>query len=570
MPIIFRILPALTLILAMSLPLQAQNLAGPYLAAQHADYHGNFSAVVEYAPRVLARDPGNQDIMESLLVAQIGLGQFEQAVPVARRLQGLSRDSQIAGLVLLANSIQAEDWSGVLNALETGATIGDVLDHLVRGWALVGLGQTSDALESFAQVDTGGDPGQFAAYHKALAMALVGNYEGAARLFSGAGEGVLVLDRAGLLAYAQILSQLERNPAAVDLIDKVYPSGGDAGIRTLRAELAAGKPIDFTAITSPREGLADVFVSVARALVEDLDESVVLLYSRTAEFLQPDNHEATLLSAALLEMLEHYDLAVVNYSKVPEGHRLYLRAALARAEALRRWGKVDQAVEALHALSKTHPDKAEVFETLGDTLRYLDRFEEALPAYNRAVGLHETPRRAQWLLFFTRGITNERLGHWPAAEADFRRALELNPGHPSVLNYLGYSFVERRENLEEALDMIQRAVAARPNDGYITDSLGWALYRLGRFEEAVAPMERAVELMPMDPIINDHLGDVYWVVGRHLEAKFQWRRALSFITEDTDASQIEPERIRRKIEVGLYVVLEEEGAALLTGSDANN
>jgi tetratricopeptide (TPR) repeat protein len=134
----------------------------------------------------------------------------------------------------------------------------------------------------------------------------------------------------------------------------------------------------------------------------------------------------------------------------------------------------------------------------------------------------------------------------------------LKPDQPQVLNYLGYSYVEMKRNMDDALDMIQRAVAARPDDGYVTDSLGWVFYRMGRYQDAVVEMERAVELMPVDPVINDHLGDVYWAVGRKREAKFQWRRAMSFEPELDDAT-----RIRRKLEVGLDAVLKEEGAAPL-------
>jgi Flp pilus assembly protein TadD len=135
-----------------------------------------------------------------------------------------------------------------------------------------------------------------------------------------------------------------------------------------------------------------------------------------------------------------------------------------------------------------------------------------------------------------------------------------------VLNYLGYSYLELNTRLDEALDMIQRAVKARPDDGYVTDSLAWALYRLGRYDEAVAPMERAVELTPVDSIVNDHLGDVYWAVGRKREAEFQWRRALSF---NPDSGE-EAARIRRKLEVGLDAVLREEGAAPLSVSQNGN
>ena len=159
-----------------------------------------------------------------------------------------------------------------------------------------------------------------------------------------------------------------------------------------------------------------------------------------------------------------------------------------------------------------------------------------------------------WPLYYTRGIANERAGNWPAAEADFRAALKLEPDQPLVLNYLGYSMVEKQENLDEALGMIERASKAEPDDGYITDSLGWVLYRLGRYDEAVKPMLRAVELTPDDPVINDHLGDVLWMVGRKREAEFQWRRALSF----GPADDLDMDRVRRKLEVGLDKVLAEE------------
>ena len=159
------------------------------------------------------------------------------------------------------------------------------------------------------------------------------------------------------------------------------------------------------------------------------------------------------------------------------------------------------------------------------------------------------------------------MGEWDRAEADFRTALELNPGQPQVLNYLGYSLVEKQIKLDEALEMIEQAVAASPDSGYIVDSLGWVLYRLGRYDEAVGHMERAVELMPVDPVVNDHLGDVYWAVGRAREAQFQWMRALSFVDPEEVDGEADPDRMRRKLEVGLDVVLAEEGADPLKVAD---
>ncbi len=261
-----------------------------------------------------------------------------------------------------------------------------------------------------------------------------------------------------------------------------------------------------------------------------------------------------MLIAGILQQRQQYDLAIEAYEAVPGDVPESLEAEMGRAEAMWAAGRKDEAIAALRLTVAAHPRWVEAHTSLGDLLRRDEQFAEAAKAYDGALALIDTPEQRHWPLFYQRGIALERSKQWDEAEADFRKALELEPDQPLVLNYLGYSLVEKREKLDEALAMIEQAVEARPNDGYITDSLGWVLYRLGRYAEAVVPMERAVELLPVDPIVNDHLGDVYWMVGRKLEAEFQWKRALSF-----DPEPEEEKRIRRKLEVGLDQVLEDEG-----------
>ena len=238
-------------------------------------------------------------------------------------------------------------------------------------------------------------------------------------------------------------------------------------------------------------------------------------------------------------------------------------AELGRAGSLRELGKFDAAIEVLTNLTRTHDDLAVIYSTLGDIHRQQQNFAEATRAYDAA--LERTPdptARGAWFLHYARAITYERQGLWDEAEADFRRALELEPDQPQVLNYLGYSLVEKQIKLDEALGMIEEAVAASPDSGYIIDSLGWALYRLTAMDDGEwePHMERAVELMAVDPVVNDHLGDVYWAVGRIREAEFQWARALSFVGRTDSSDDADPERIRRKLEIGLDAVLVEEGA----------
>ena len=574
MPLFFPRLTAAAAAIAaavgLAAPVQAQNgLAGPYLAARHASQENDYKAAVAYYTQALARDPSNPGLLENALVAFIGLGQVDSAVPIARRLQSTGYDSQAGNLVLLADQLKRGAFDQALEDIEAGRSVGPLVDGLAKAWGHLGAGRMAQALETFDATSRETGLSVFGTYHKALALAMAGDFEGAEALFASDEGQALHMTRRGVLAHVEILSQLERNAEAVALLTDVFGPEPDPGVAQLRAELEQGGMLPFDIVTSAQDGASEVFFTVAGALEGEAVDAYTLLYSRTAEFLRPDHVDAVLLSASLLEAQENYELATEAYRRVPADDPAFYAAELGRAETLERDGKTDAAIEVLTQLSKSHARVPIVHVTLGDMLRRLKRYDEARQAYDRAIELFDEPGRVQWIVYYARGIAHERMDMWPEAEADFRTALELEPDQPSVLNYLGYSYVEKQTNLDEALDMIERAVAARPDDGYITDSLGWVLFRLGRYEEAVPYMERATELMPVDPVVNDHLGDVLWAVGRKLEAQFQWRRALSFIDPDEPAEDVDPDRIRRKLEVGLDKVLEEEGAPPLRVANGN-
>ncbi|RMH39445.1 MAG: tetratricopeptide repeat protein [Alphaproteobacteria bacterium] len=309
----------------------------------------------------------------------------------------------------------------------------------------------------------------------------------------------------------------------------------------------------YDLVNGPREGAAEVFFTVAAAVSGETTNTNALVYARAALHLRPGHVDAALLAADLLEAEGQHDLADAVYSTVPVDHPAYPEAAIGRAEVLMAIERNDDAIELLKSLVASRPNDPDILSALATAYRRLERWAEAEETYSRAIDAKPRIETRDWSLFYARAIARERQGKWEAAEADFRKALELNPDQPSVLNYLGYSLIERGEKLDEALEMIKRAVAGRPDDGYILDSLAWAYFKLGRYDEAVEPMERATELLPSDPILNDHLGDIYWMVGRKREARFQWRRALSFGPEPDEAK-----RISRKLEVGLDQVLAEE------------
>lgn len=534
-------------------PLTVPGQAGAYLAARSASAGNDFAGAVEWYGKALALDPANLQLLDGAVTARLSVGDIAGAADAARSLVSAGSKSQAAYLAILAANAKSGDFAAILKDAEAGHSIGALLDSLVKAWAEVGGGKMTDALADFDAIAKAKGIGAFGLYHKALALASVGDFEGADAILSGKTAGQINLTRGGVIAHVQILSQLERNSDAVSLLDQSFGTQNDPAIGALRRRLQAGEPIPFDAVHNATDGLAEVFFTLATALNGQADESYTLLYTRIAADLRPDNVDALLMTARLLEHLGQYDLATTAYASVPDTDPNFILAVIGRANALVAAGHPDEAVNILQDLSKANPKEPSVQAAFGDALRRQERFAEAIPVYDTAISLIGA---ASWPLYYSRAICEQEVGDWPKAEADFRKALEIDPDQPQILNYLGYSYVDRGENLDEALKLIQHAVAISPDEGYIVDSLAWALYRLGRAKEAVVPMEKASLLEPVDPIVTDHLGDVYWAVGRHREAEFQWHRALSYNPEEKDAT-----RIRRKLEVGLDAVLAEEAKA---------
>ncbi|OZB19829.1 MAG: hypothetical protein B7X55_02375 [Rhodobacterales bacterium 34-62-10] len=534
---------------------RAEPNTGAYLAARQAVLLGDYAVAADYFTRALTRDPSNAMLLENAALSYLSLGDLDRALPIARKMEADGLQSQVASMILSAGEAREGQFDALLTRMAEERGTGPLVDGLTIAWSQMGKGDVSAALATFDRLTEESGLGPFAGYHKALALAMVGDFEGAEALFAAEAGGPLQLTRRAAIARVQILSQLDRDAEAVALLDQMFGTDLDPALSQMRMAVSAGEMLPFDLITNAQDGIAEVYHTVASFLRREAGDEYTLLFSRIASYLRPSHTDAILQSAALLEAMEKYELAVVTYKQVPATDPSFHAAELGRAEALRNLDKLDAASEVLEQLTRSHGTLPIVHVTLGDLMRQMERFGDAVTAYDTALSLYPAEDAAHWFIYYARAIAHERQDTWDKAEADFRKALELNPDQPQVLNYLGYSLVEKQIKLDEALDMIERAVAARPDSGYIVDSLGWVLYRLGRYDEAIVHMERAAELMPVDPIVNDHLGDVLWAVGRTREAQFQWTRALSFDPEEEDAV-----RIRRKLEVGLDVVLAEEGA----------
>src|SRR5256884_7100384 len=290
---------------------------------------------------------------------------------------------------------------------------------------------------------------------------------------------------------------------------------------------------------TPQAGAAEVLYGLGAALGRRGGEDLGLIYLQLSLYLAPSHPLALLSLGDLYEAMKKPELANKTYERVPLNSPLHRNAQIQLALNLDSLEKTDEAKASLEKLIAANPTDLEAIMALGNVLRGRKQFAECADIYSKGVDTISRPEKSNWVIYYFRGICFERSKQWAKAEGDLKRALELYPEQPHVLNYLGYSWIDQGINLDEGMKMIKRAVEQRPDDGYIVDSLGWAYYRIANYDEAVKNLERAIDLKPEDPTINDHLGDAYWRIGRKLEARFQWSHARDLKPEPEELPKID-------------------------------
>ncbi|WP_332718507.1 tetratricopeptide repeat protein [Pelagibacterium mangrovi] len=522
------------------LPSSSTSAVGNYLAGLAAlealDANRAASMFVEAA----RADWDNEIYSSQAFLAYLLAGNISEAASMAQHVLDLNPDDELAHLVLGTVALKQRRYASadqMLSRVPEASLIG-IIGGITRAWAKVGEGDLPAANEILDRVAQGGFD-DFIIFHRAIIADVGGDRAAALDLARQAYEIDPLVPRIAE-AYIRILGNAGQFEEAQAILDFFASEGVEHPVvDVLRDPIAEGrKPGLFAG--SVQSGAAEMLHGLGTALARDGSVQLGVAFLQLATYLDPD---AAIISISLGELLAsagQYDTADEIFSSVPANSPLHVNALVRLAENVDMRGDRDTAISRLQNISVANPDNQEVYGILGDTLRYAQRWDEAAEAYSGIIERIETPRRNDWRFFYVRGIAYERAGDWDLAEADFLAALELSPNHPDVLNYLGYSWVDRGMNLEQALGMIERAVELAPMNGYIVDSLGWAFYKLGRVDEAVAVLEKAVQILPADPEINDHLGDVYWSAGREREAMFQWRIAIDVDEDGTVTERATP------------------------------
>jgi tetratricopeptide (TPR) repeat protein len=468
-------------------------------------------------------------------------------LPLADTVAKRNSGSGIARLAQGVRAIKDKNFQTARSIFRRGDRnqSSDITADLLNAWSYQGSGNIKRAFEAVDRIAD--EPGTkiFRLLHRGLIAKVGGKADEARKALKAAYEADSQTLRTADL-YAQFLISQKETDEALSVyrqLKRLYPR--HPLVRAAIANLEQGKAVEDE-IRDESDGIAEVLYGLGSAVTRDGDELASLIYLRLAHYLSPNHNLAALAIADTYERLKQPQSAITAYALIEQTSPLRLTADVQRALNLEQLGEKDQAVAVLKSVSLDNKDEIEPLIALGNVYRARKAFKDAAETYSAAIAALGQPTPGHWSLFYSRGIAYERLKRWPEAEADFRKALELSPDQPLVLNYLGYSWVEQNTNLDEAFKMLRRAVEQQPTDGYIVDSLGWAYYRLGQYDKALQLMEKAVDLKAADPTINDHLGDVYWRLGREREARFQWNHARDLNPEPEDLP-----KILEKIEKGL-------------------
>jgi len=531
----------------VSPPVRAGSFAGAYLAARTAESDNNLAAAVDFYRQAMAFDPGNAQIKQDLLLVLLTEGRFNDALPLAEELKNIPDIERFSRVALAIDAINRKQYRkvGPLLMLSLQSDMDRLSTGFMSAWVKVGQGNPKQALADIQKMQGPEWYGLFRTYNSALIADLAGQKQEARDFYQQALD-----DRPGgsaapdtyeriVMAYASFkLRQGDKEGAIKILKDAEELLNGRMTITEMREKIEAGEKYGRL-IKTAQEGAAEALYTLGTAINRSGAEAFAKLYLQMSLPLRPDNDATLYQLGDISAKLRQPEKAIEYYGRVPEKSPYRRDAEMQRALNL---AENDQSAEAIKQLKiLLDRDKADMrtYLALGGVYAQDKNFADAAKIYDAAVEQIKTPERKDWPVFYQRGIAYERLKEWDKAEPNFRKALELYPDQPQVLNYLGYSWVDRGENLDEALGMIKKAVELRPQDGYIVDSLGWAYYMLGRYPEAVVELEKAVKLRPEDPTINDHMGDAYWRVGRLLEATFQWNHAIAGKPEPEDLAKIE-------------------------------
>lgn len=525
-------------------------LAAAFLAGRHAESNSEANTAVDFYNRVTELDPENSGLLQNTYFLAAQSGDFATAIPAARKAFETAPRRGMAPVIIAIDHFKKREYDKAATYLEktTGQTMNSFALPVMRPWALAPVKSAEVALAEVAPLKSFQDTAELVDVMGGLLNEFYGRKDEALAHYDTLAADIEKQRFSVLRLVAEGYVRLGKKDKVKELFDRFLKTHGTS--LTFEAYAAAIPKMTADKITAD-EGMAEgLFAAAELLLMNDPNEiraQVSTAYAQAAIYLNPDLDIARRFIGSTLSARGKFAESNAILTKLKKSAPGYLDVQMQVSENLTRMSQPDAALAILKDMLKERPQWTDAHVAMADILRQEKKYADAVTAYNSGLKFAGEGNTGVWAIHYSRGIALERAKDWDAAEKDFRKALELQPNNPGVLNYLGYSYLDRGVKLDEARRLIENAFKQRPNDGYIIDSFGWALFMNGEYEQAVQNLEKAVESTPADGTINEHLGDAYWKVGRRNEARFQWQRALL----STEIEETQRTVINTKLERGL-------------------
>jgi tetratricopeptide (TPR) repeat protein len=503
-------------------------ISGNYLAGQFAQREKDWDTAYKYMSEINdVKD--NTDLKRHLMVLAMAKGNLEEAQNIAQEIYEEDQENLLSVLFLTTHKIKQEDYAGAIESLNSLNDSGPAtfLAPILKLWAQAGLGDLKE-------IDIPGS--SFYAYHALLIHHYL-DPSPALLDYALKAFNIQEVDLRDVTKFADLLVLSGQKKEALALY-KVLEISGFANDKTkekisvIEDKGDINSLIDAPVVTNAKEGAALVFKDMATILLREQSDDSAIIFARMSLALNPFLYQNKMIIGSTLAKHDQDNAAIKIFNEVPTSSDLFILSQRNVADIHTDNEEYDKAINILETL---HADgDIDSLIQIGDTYRYMEEYDKAVKIYSQVLNNWDEVPEDYWHVYYSRGMSYERLKEYKKSESDLLIALQFQPNHPYVLNYLAYSWADQGINLDKSLSMLTLAAKLKPEDGYIADSLGWVYYKMHDFENAIPHLERAVELMPYDATLNDHLGDAYWQVGRKNEAKYQWERAVNY-SEDNQA-----------------------------------
>ena len=518
--------------------------SGSYIAGQFAEKEGDFRNASYYYVDLISRGETEREIIQRSIIYSALSGNFEVATAISRKINDLELNYPVANLIIFAESVKNKENRKILKLFERHKkSFPAIFQNVAEFWILISNDEKDKAFKLINSLSISNEAQmQIINYNQLLAYVYFNEYEQAKTLYENMSFSDFIFDSESALALLEYFQKDKESKVYESVVKKVrLASDNSYYILALMDRLSDGEEVKSITI-NPYKQIAEVFFRWSQSVPLEGKNSINKpFYLSLANYAYPTSSFLKLKAANVLFDTENYGLSKEILDRFSKNDLFYMDSIVEKTYAIEQ---IDSDKTALDYIEKFITDgykNARVLKTYGSLQRSQRLYKEAIKSYTGAIeaAKRELHTESLWPILFLRGISFERSKDWNLAEADFISALELSPNQPQILNYMGYSLLERKEKLDQAMRMITLAAEKAPNSYHIIDSLGWAHFKSGEFEKALLYLEKAMELESTDPIVNDHLGDVLWMLGRKREAQFQWKKSLSFKPEPVDQKNTE-------------------------------